>query len=49
MKIDVTVVDYGRGNLLSISRALEHFGATLKFAEMLTDVKKAGRLVLPGV
>lgn len=49
MNIDVTVIDYERGNLLSVSRALEHCGARVQIAKTEADVKKAGHLVLPGV
>jgi glutamine amidotransferase len=45
----VTVVDYGRGNLLSVARALEHCGATVTFADEPGPVTAAERLVLPGV
>jgi glutamine amidotransferase len=47
--MDVTVIDYGRGNLLSVSRALEYCGATVRFAKTEDEVKKAGHLILPGV
>ena len=29
MKAQVTIIDYGRSNLLSVQRALEHCGATV--------------------
>ena len=49
MKPAVTVVDYGRSNLLSVQRALEHCGAEVRFAAEPGDVLRAGALVLPGV
>ena len=45
----VTVVDYGINNLLSICRALEYCGASVKIAAQGIDIKEASRLVLPGV
>ena len=49
MKPVVTVVDYGMGNLLSVTRALEHCGASVALAESPGEVLGADRLLLPGV
>lgn len=49
MKPHVTVVDYGMGNLLSVTRALEHCGAQVTLASSPLFVAKAERLLLPGV
>jgi imidazole glycerol-phosphate synthase subunit HisH len=49
MSIDVTIVDYGRGNLLSVARALEHLGARVVLADSPDGLKTAGHLILPGV
>lgn len=45
----MVVVDYGRGNLLSISRALKHVGATVEISSGPEAVASAERLLLPGV
>ena len=45
----VTIVDYGRSNLLSVQRALEACGADVQFASTPAAVRDAGALVLPGV
>ena len=45
----VTVLDYGVGNLLSVKRGLEHFGAEVKITSDYVDIQKADRLVFPGV
>lgn len=45
----VTVVDYGRSNLLSVRRALEHCGADVCFGTQPGDILRARALVLPGV
>lgn len=49
MKPHVTVVDYGMGNLLSVTRALEHCGAQVTLESSPLFLVKAERLVLPGV
>ena len=45
----VLVVDYGRGNLFSISRALAHLGAEAKVTSDPAAIAAAERLILPGV
>jgi glutamine amidotransferase len=45
----VTIVDYGIGNILSVQRAFEHVGAQVSFANNAQDIRKADRLVVPGV
>lgn len=45
----VTVVDYGIGNILSVTRALEHVGAEPVVTSDVSAVQSAERLVLPGV
>jgi len=48
--VDIAIVDYGMGNLRSVSKALEHVAPTASIA--VTDdpevVRKAGRVVVPG-
>ncbi len=46
---DVTIIDYGIGNLLSVRRAFEHVGAEVEMASLPKEVLRAKRLVLPGV
>lgn len=45
----VTIIDYGVGNLLSVTRAFEHCGATVTLAHDAADIDRARHLVLPGV
>jgi glutamine amidotransferase len=45
----VVVMDYGVGNLLSVTRALEHCGAAPRVSSDAAVVRSAERLVLPGV
>ena len=47
--IEVVVIDYGVGNLLSVSRALEHCGARVVITSDAAAILAAGRVVLPGV
>ncbi len=49
MSRPVVVVDYGRGNLFSISRALAHLGADARVTSDPAEIAKADRLILPGV
>lgn len=46
---EVTIVDYGIGNLFSVQRALETCGATVRLSSDPQIVAQAPRLVLPGV
>lgn len=46
---EVTVIDYGVGNLLSVSRALEHCGARVTITSDAAVILSASRVVLPGV
>ena len=46
----VTVLDYGIGNLLNVVRALEHCGATVRVAAQASELgEMPDRMVLPGV
>ena len=47
--IEVTVIDYGVGNLLSVSRALEHCGARVTITSDAAVILNSARVVLPGV
>lgn len=49
MSVNVAVVDYGSGNLLSVQRALEHVGGQVVLANTPEAIAAADRLVLPGV
>lgn len=49
MSDTITVVDYGAGNLLNVTRALEHCGALVDVTQSADAVARATRLVLPGV
>ena len=45
----IAIIDYGAGNLRSISRALESHGADVKITSDRDEIVKADRVVLPGV
>lgn len=47
--IDVAVIDYGVGNLLSVSRALVHCGARVAVTSDPAEILAARRVILPGV
>lgn len=45
----IAVVDYGRGNLYSLSHALSHIGVDHIVSEEPDDIRRAAAIVLPGV
>jgi len=47
--MQVTVIDYGIGNLYSVSRALERCGGEVTVTADSVQIEAASRLVLPGV
>lgn len=49
MGAKATIVDYGRGNLFSIANACEHCDAEVEITESPSRVKRAERVILPGV
>jgi glutamine amidotransferase len=49
MMPQVTVVDYGVGNLYSVARALECVGAVVSVVETAAAIRDARLLILPGV
>ncbi len=51
MMTDIAVVDYGMGNLRSVSKALEHVAphAKVRVTNDPDTIAKAGRVVFPGV
>jgi glutamine amidotransferase len=46
---EVTIIDYGVGNLLSVRRGLEHCGASVTITTDPEQILSAKRVVLPGV
>lgn len=48
-KNEVAVIDYGVGNLLSVTRGLEHCGAKVRVTSSPEEILAASRVVLPGV
>ena len=46
---EIAIVDYGAGNLRSVSRALEAVGARVRIATRAEDLRSARKIVLPGV
>ncbi|MBI3996115.1 MAG: imidazole glycerol phosphate synthase subunit HisH [Candidatus Omnitrophica bacterium] len=45
----IVIVDYGMGNLRSVSKALESLGASVRVSSDPRDVAQAQKLILPGV
>jgi len=46
---EVSIIDYGLGNLRSVENALRAIGAPYRFVRDAGQIKEAGRLLLPGV
>ncbi len=45
----VTVVHYGAGNIRSVTKAVEAAGTHVRVSENPNDIKKADKIILPGV
>lgn len=45
----ITMIDYGASNIRSAQKAFEHIGATVHLTEDPDEVRRAEKLVLPGV
>ena len=45
----ITIIDYGMGNLRSVSKALESLGASVRVTSDPREVAAASKLILPGV
>ena len=45
----IVILNYGVGNLKSVSKALENLKATVKITSKEEEIKKADALILPGV
>jgi len=45
----IVVIDYGMGNLRSVTKALESLGASVVLSSYPKDIENAQKLVLPGV
>lgn len=46
---DIVIVDYGLGNILSVTRAFEYIGCTVTLATSPAELTKASKIVIPGV
>lgn len=47
--VEATIIDYGVGNLYSVTRAVEHVGGRARFADCAESIDTASCLILPGV
>jgi glutamine amidotransferase len=47
--MQVTIIDYGLSNLLSVQRAVEKLGVEPLITQQVSDIEKAQLLILPGV
>jgi len=49
MSSQVTIIDYGLGNLHSLEKALEHLGAKVQIDESGKSIHGSERIIIPGV
>lgn len=47
--MSIAVIDYDMGNLKSVSKALEHLGASVIVTRDVDQIRNASKVVLPGV
>lgn len=45
----IALIDYGMGNLRSVEKALEHVGGDVKIVTDPAELRKADKVILPGV
>jgi len=45
----IALIDYGMGNLLSVSKALEAVGASIEITDSVSALSSADAIILPGV
>ena len=45
----IAIVDYGAGNLLSVSKAMEYLGYSVCITGEATEIERADAVILPGV
>ena len=45
----IVIIDYGMGNLRSVSKALETLGASTRVSSDPSDIASAAKIILPGV
>ena len=45
----IAIIDYGMGNLRSVSKALEYLGSSYKVCSTGKDLGRSAKVILPGV
>lgn len=49
MSLSATIIDYGMGNLWSVSSALNYLGYSFDICQTPSEIEKADTIILPGV
>lgn len=49
MTLEIGILDYGAGNMINVSRAIEHLGLEYRLVSSSDDLKKIDKLIIPGV
>src|SRR5438874_4133715 len=47
--MSIAIIDYGMANLRSVQKALEHVGASAEIVSLPQEIKRADKIILPGV
>ena len=47
--MDVTIIDYGAGNIQSIQFAFQRLGVNAKLSNSVQEIQKADKVIFPGV
>ncbi len=48
-KKEVTIINYGLGNILSVERALQSAGSKVKVLSDYNEIRHSNKIILPGV
>ena len=49
MKEKIGILDYGAGNMINVSRAVEYLGHQFELVSSPADLNKVNKLIMPGV
>ena len=47
--MNLSIIDYGAGNIFNLAKAFEEFNCKVKIVKSVKEIEKSDRLVIPGV